>query len=61
MEDGEVDSIIYINFFFKNQANRGWADASEVKSTDCSSRGPVFCPQLTTLCNSTLRGSDILF
>ena len=44
----------------------GWRDGSAVKSTSCSSRGPgqVQFPaptwQLTTLCNSSSRVSDIL-
>jgi hypothetical protein len=29
----------------KNFLKRGWRDGSEVKSTDCSSRGPEFNSQ----------------
>ena len=43
----------------------GWRDGLEVKSTDCSSKGPGVDSQeagfswlLTTVCNSSSRGAD---
>jgi hypothetical protein len=35
----------YIFFFFKRDLVSGWRDGSEVKSTDCSSRGYEFNSQ----------------
>jgi len=46
----------------KHPKNRGWRDGSEVKSTDCSSRGPEFNSQQPHGGSQpSIMGSDALF
>jgi hypothetical protein len=46
----------------KETVNQGWRDGSEVKSTDCSSRGPEFnSHQPYGGSRPSVMGSDALF
>jgi hypothetical protein len=53
------ETIVY---FIKNTYIWGWRDGSEVKSTDCSSRGPEFNSQQSHGGSGlSVMGSDALF